>query len=460
MTSYIQVAEDEGEEPIELPTEDDSTLLLTTLSAQFPGTCGLKYRNPESRTMRGVRLVEGRLHPPENGWGKAVYFCVFPKENKRKSDDHLENSTAKTKRMETKLRCTDLIVLGLPWKTTEQNLREYFEAFGEVLMAQVKKDAKSGQSKGFGFIRFGSYESQLRCLAQRHMIDGRWCDVKVPNSKNIDGLMMARQYDTSKHNECYRPIPVHTPSSRRIPVAKTYVNVNSSETASMPRYDSEYDYKTTHYPSYPPNYPYDDNKYKYEGQSYNAYEKANYSSYEDQGYDNRNYMVPHATTPNSTYPSEAEYSRYPNYEGRAAYSIMETPDYAEKGRYNYGYDRSYYDADGRYVSTDCRYPSDVRYSEVRHTESRSVPENRETDCRYTVDNRDIDRRYTVVDGRESDSRYPIENREVDSRYPVDGREVDGRFADTARYPTKENYYDRYYKHRPSRDHHVSDMSRY
>ncbi|KAL6431643.1 hypothetical protein ACFW04_007291 [Cataglyphis niger] len=85
--------------------------------------------------------------------------------------------------METKLRCTDLIVLGLPWKTTEQNLREYFETFGEVLMAQVKKDAKSGQSKGFGFIRFGSYESQLRCLAQRHMIDGRWCDVKVPNSK-------------------------------------------------------------------------------------------------------------------------------------------------------------------------------------------------------------------------------------------------------------------------------------
>lgn len=58
-------------------------------------------------------------------------------ENKRKSDDNLENSTAKTKRIETKLRCTDLIVLGLPWKTTEQNLREYFETFGEVLMAQV-----------------------------------------------------------------------------------------------------------------------------------------------------------------------------------------------------------------------------------------------------------------------------------------------------------------------------------
>lgn len=85
--------------------------------------------------------------------------------------------------METRLRCTDLIVLGLPWKSTETSLREYFETYGEVLMAQVKKDVKSGQSKGFGFIRFGSYEAQMRVLAQRHLIDGRWCEVKIPNSK-------------------------------------------------------------------------------------------------------------------------------------------------------------------------------------------------------------------------------------------------------------------------------------
>lgn len=79
MSSYLQVAEDEGEEPIELPSEEDGTLLLSTLSAQFPGSSGLKYRNPETRTMRGVRLVDGRLHPPESGWGNNVYCCVFPK---------------------------------------------------------------------------------------------------------------------------------------------------------------------------------------------------------------------------------------------------------------------------------------------------------------------------------------------------------------------------------------------
>lgn len=189
---YVQVAEEEGEETIELPIEEDCTLLLSTLQAQFPGTSGLKYRNPVSNAIRGIRLTEGRLHPPQgdDGWGNQVYLCVFPKdnsvaENKRKRDDTLENSTAKTKRIESRLKCTDLIVLGLPWKTTEESLREYFDSIGEVLMVQIKKDLRTGQSKGFGFIRFASYEGQMKALSSRHFIDGRWCDVKVPSSKVI-----------------------------------------------------------------------------------------------------------------------------------------------------------------------------------------------------------------------------------------------------------------------------------
>ncbi|XP_030554229.1 TAR DNA-binding protein 43 isoform X2 [Drosophila novamexicana] len=165
---FVQVSEEEGDEPIELPAEEDGTLLISTLQAQFPGSCGLKYRNMDSKAI------------------DSAYRPILPPiENKRKSDDNLENSTAKTKRIETRLRCTDLIVLGLAWKTTEDSLREYFEGYGEVLMAQIKKDVKSGQSKGFGFVRFGSYEAQMRVLSNRHLIDGRWCEVKVPNSKGM-----------------------------------------------------------------------------------------------------------------------------------------------------------------------------------------------------------------------------------------------------------------------------------
>jgi len=48
---------------------------------------------------------------------------------------------------------------------------------------QVKRDTKTGNSKGFGFVRFTEYETQVKAMSQRHMIDGRWCDCKLPNSK-------------------------------------------------------------------------------------------------------------------------------------------------------------------------------------------------------------------------------------------------------------------------------------
>ncbi len=76
---YIRVAEEENEEPMEIPSEDDGTVLLSTVAAQFPGACGLRFRSPVSQCMRGVRLVEGVLHAPENGWGNVVYVVNYPK---------------------------------------------------------------------------------------------------------------------------------------------------------------------------------------------------------------------------------------------------------------------------------------------------------------------------------------------------------------------------------------------
>ena len=89
-----------------------------------------------------------------------------------------------------------------PLNSLLQNLLHYKTAFqlhhlkksnlnNILIILQVKKDIKTGQSKGFGFIRFASYEVQMRVLAQRHMIDGRWCDVKIPNSKVSEDAIVA-----------------------------------------------------------------------------------------------------------------------------------------------------------------------------------------------------------------------------------------------------------------------------
>ncbi|KAJ1145246.1 hypothetical protein NDU88_011537 [Pleurodeles waltl] len=187
---YIRITEDENDEPMEIPSEDDGTILLSTVAAQFPGACGLRYRNPVNQCMRGVRLVEGILHAPENGWGNLVYLVTYPKDNKRKMDENDASSAVKVKRA---VKTSDLIVLGIPWKTSEQDLKDYFSTFGEVVMVQVKKDAKTRQSKGFGFVRFSEYETQVKVMAQRHMIDGRWCDCKFPNSKGPDEATRSRK---------------------------------------------------------------------------------------------------------------------------------------------------------------------------------------------------------------------------------------------------------------------------
>jgi len=79
MTQYIQVTDDENDEPIEIPSEEDGTLLLSTLAGQFPNACGLKYRNQTNGCFRGIRLSDGRLHPPDNNWNTNVYLVVYPK---------------------------------------------------------------------------------------------------------------------------------------------------------------------------------------------------------------------------------------------------------------------------------------------------------------------------------------------------------------------------------------------
>ncbi|CAG9832527.1 unnamed protein product [Diabrotica balteata] len=186
VVEYVQVAENEDEDPVELPSEENGTLLLSTVTAQFPGASGLKYKvSAENKNFRGVRLSDGILHPPPDGegWGETVFCCVYPKENKRKYSESVESPASKVKRVESKLKCTDLIVLGLPWKATEEDLKEYFEKYGELVVAQIKRD-KGGKSKGYGFIRFAKYESQVKVTGQRHMIEGRWCDVKIPSSKD------------------------------------------------------------------------------------------------------------------------------------------------------------------------------------------------------------------------------------------------------------------------------------
>ncbi|XP_072174463.1 TAR DNA-binding protein 43-like [Diadema setosum] len=210
MAEYIQVTEDENDPDatIELPAEplspEGASILLSTIVAQFPGATGLKYRNPESGTMRGLRVVDGRVMAPDGVWQNYLYVVTFPKENKRKGDDTRELPLGKTRKTDDK-RTSDLIVLGLDFGTTVEGMKEYFSQYGELVMAQLKTDPK-GKSKGFGFIRFRDLEAQNAVNNKRHEIDHRWCEVKFPDSQHPEKrkLFVGRLTPDIKEDDLYQ----------------------------------------------------------------------------------------------------------------------------------------------------------------------------------------------------------------------------------------------------------------
>jgi RNA recognition motif-containing protein len=51
-----------------------------------------------------------------------------------------------------------IYVGNMPYGVTEEDLKQSFEAFGQVTSVTIIKDKMSGQSKGFGFVEMASAE--------------------------------------------------------------------------------------------------------------------------------------------------------------------------------------------------------------------------------------------------------------------------------------------------------------
>lgn len=54
---------------------------------------------------------------------------------------------------------TKIFVGGLPYHTTDQSLREFFEQFGDIEEAVVITDRQTGKSRGYGFVSITTFIS-------------------------------------------------------------------------------------------------------------------------------------------------------------------------------------------------------------------------------------------------------------------------------------------------------------
>jgi len=60
----------------------------------------------------------------------------------------------------------NIYVGNLPHKATEDELRQAFEAFGQVTEVRLIMDKFSGESKGFGFVEMPSKDEAEKAIAE------------------------------------------------------------------------------------------------------------------------------------------------------------------------------------------------------------------------------------------------------------------------------------------------------
>lgn len=69
---------------------------------------------------------------------------------------------------------TQLFVGSLPFRMSDDELKDLFAEFGEVNSAKIISDRETGRSRGFGFVEFDS-DSEAQAA------------IKALNGKDVDG---------------------------------------------------------------------------------------------------------------------------------------------------------------------------------------------------------------------------------------------------------------------------------
>ncbi|TKS83136.1 Heterogeneous nuclear ribonucleoprotein A/B [Collichthys lucidus] len=79
-----------------------------------------------------------------------------------------------------------IFVGGLIPEATEDTIREYFGAFGEIETIELPIDPKSKKRRGFIFITYKDEASVKKCLEKKyHNIQGSRCELKIAQPKEV-----------------------------------------------------------------------------------------------------------------------------------------------------------------------------------------------------------------------------------------------------------------------------------
>jgi RNA recognition motif-containing protein len=92
----------------------------------------------------------------------------------------------------------NIYVSNLSYNVQDEDLRDYFEDYGEVSSAKVITDKFTNRSRGFGFVEMSDDAAAQKAIKELHgaMVDGRSISVTV--AKPREERSNKRSYSNSR----------------------------------------------------------------------------------------------------------------------------------------------------------------------------------------------------------------------------------------------------------------------
>lgn len=94
---------------------------------------------------------------------------------------------------EAQVTVNKLYVSGIKEDLGEEDLREYFGPYGNIVSVNVVTDKNTGKKRGFAFVEFDDYDPVDKIVLQRHNYKGRKLEVKKALSREEMGNLKMKK---------------------------------------------------------------------------------------------------------------------------------------------------------------------------------------------------------------------------------------------------------------------------
>ncbi|KAL3840805.1 hypothetical protein ACJIZ3_025396 [Penstemon smallii] len=142
----------------------DSVIMLDKISGRPRGFGFITFADPEvaDKVLQEDHVIDGR--------------AVEVKRTVPREDMNVRGGAPKTKK---------IFVGGLPLSLYDDDLKEYFSSFGNVVEHQIMMDRDTGRSRGFGFVTFENEDAveQILSNGRMHEIGGKQVEIKRAEPK-------------------------------------------------------------------------------------------------------------------------------------------------------------------------------------------------------------------------------------------------------------------------------------